>query len=174
MRGVELPGTGGWPATIVAEQVEATGPLLAAARGDAAPVKVTVVSPTVQLPAATGGGGDLAGALPGILEAVRGLLTNPALFDVAVTGGRMRGGGGGAEFELHLLKGDKQARGTLTVRDAAGAPPLALAVEGKLDGATARVVISGKGPFAAVAAWLPPAAPPGSAGSPPAGRRSAT
>jgi hypothetical protein len=156
MRGVELPGSGGWPATIVAERVEATGPLLAAARGDAAPVRVTVVSPTVQMPAGAGGG-DLAGALPGILDAVRGLLTNPALLDVAVTGGRMRGGGG-AEFELNLLKGDKQARGTLTVRDDAGSPPLVLGVEGKLDGATARVVVSGQGPLAPVAAWLPPAA----------------
>ena len=39
MRGVELPRTGGWPATVVAERVEATGPLLAAARGEHATVE---------------------------------------------------------------------------------------------------------------------------------------
>src|SRR3972149_606637 len=37
MRGVELPREGGWPATVVAERVEATGPLLAAAPGEAGP-----------------------------------------------------------------------------------------------------------------------------------------
>jgi hypothetical protein len=157
LRGVALPNSGGWPATIVAERVEVAGPLLAAARGDAAPVRVTVASPTVQMPAG-GGGGDLAGALPAILDALRSLLTNPVLLDLAVTGGRMRGGGGGAEFELNLLKGDKQAKGTLTVRDDAGSPPLVLGIEGKLDGATARVAVSGQGPLASVAAWLPPAA----------------
>ena len=155
MRGVALPSTGGWPATIVAERVEATGPLLAAARGDAAPVRVTVVRPTVEMPAGTGGG-DLAGVLPGIMDAVRGLLTNPVLLDLAVTGGQVRGAG--AEFELNLLKGDKQAKGTLTVRDGAGSPPLTMGVEGRLDGATARLAVSGQGPLAPVAAWLPPAA----------------
>jgi hypothetical protein len=156
MRGVALPGEGGWPATIVAEQVEATGPLLAAARGDVAPVRVTVVRPTVEMPAGAGSG-DLAGALTGLRDAVRGLLTNPALLDLAVTGGRMRGAEGGTEFELTLLKGTGEAKGTLTVRDAA-APPLTLGIEARLDGDTARLAVAGDGPLAPVAAWLSPAA----------------
>ena len=154
MTGVALPGGGGWPATIVAERVEATGPLLAAARGDAAPVKVTVVRPTVEMPAGTGGG-DLAAALAGLRDAVRGLVTNPALLDVALTGGRVRGGGKGTEFELTLQKGVKEAKGTLAVHDAAG-PPLTLAVEARLDGDTARLAVAGRGPLAPIASWLPP------------------
>src|SRR3990172_459814 len=73
MRGVELPREGGWPATVVAERVEATGPLLAAARGDAAPLRLTVTRPAVEIgspprPPAAGppaGRGRPPGAPPG-------------------------------------------------------------------------------------------------------------
>src|SRR5262249_31268830 len=56
MQGVELPRRGGWPATVMAERVEATGPLLAAARGDPAPLRLTVTRPTVDIGAEGGGG----------------------------------------------------------------------------------------------------------------------
>src|SRR3972149_649430 len=56
MRGVELPREGGWPATVVAQRVEATGPLLAVARGAAAPLRLTVTRPTVEIGSEAGAG----------------------------------------------------------------------------------------------------------------------
>ncbi len=153
MRGVALPREGGWPATIVAERVEADGPLLAAARGDAAPVRLTVVRPTLELPA--GGGGDLPAALGGVRDAVRRLLASPLLLDLTLSGGRALPGG--ITVDLNLLKGAREAKGTLTAR-AGGGRPLTLRLDARLDGDTARLALAGQGPLAPVAGWLPAAA----------------
>src|SRR5262245_22892824 len=53
LRGLRLPAAAGWPAEVKAESVEASGPLVAAARGEPATVKVLVTRPTV----VAGGGG---------------------------------------------------------------------------------------------------------------------
>ncbi len=154
MRGVTLPREAGWPATVAAERVEATGPLLAAARGDAAPVRLTITRATVDLPA--GGGGGLAAALAGLGEAVHGFLANPLLVEVSLTGGRAMSGGVGTEFDLTLLKGRGDAKGTLTLRPPSGAP-LTLALDGRLNGTAARLGLEARGALAPLAGWVPDA-----------------
>src|SRR5262245_20621054 len=151
MRGVELPRAGGWPATVVVERVEATGPLLAAARGDAAPVKLAVTRPTVELGA--GGGGGLAG-LEGLPETLKGFLSSSLLLDIRLTGGTARHGSDAAGFDLVLLKGPDEARGELTLREAE-TPPLTLKLQARLAGGTPTLVLTGEGGLAPVAAWLP-------------------
>src|SRR5919197_1058341 len=81
MRGVELPREGGWPARIVADRVEATGPLLAAARGGSpAPVRLSVVRPAVELAGGGGGGGDLR-ALDNLRQTLADFVGGPGDFD---------------------------------------------------------------------------------------------
>ena len=46
LRGLRLPADRGWPVEMKAESVEASGPLLSAARGDSAPVRLLVTSYT--------------------------------------------------------------------------------------------------------------------------------
>src|SRR5437867_4041271 len=72
MRGVRLPRAGGWPAEVAAEQVEASGPLLAAARGGEAPLSLVVTRPTVEM-AETGAGVGLA-TLDRVREGLTALL----------------------------------------------------------------------------------------------------
>lgn len=151
MRGVELPREGGWPATVVAERVEATGPLLAAARGDPAPVRVTVTRPAVEIPA--GGGAGLA-ALEGLAESVRSVLSNPLVLDLRLTGGKATHAGGVTEFDLGLLKERGAARGELTLREGP-APPLTLSLEARQDGEAARLTLAAGGGLAPLARSLP-------------------
>jgi hypothetical protein len=152
MQGVELPREGGWPATVVVERVEATGPLLAAARGDASPVKLDVSRPTVDL-GAGGGGGGLAG-LEGLPETLRSFLSSSLQLDVHLAGGTARHTGGTAGFDLTLLKGTGEARGELTLHEAQG-PPLTLRLQARLAGQTPTLTLTGTGGLAPVAAWLP-------------------
>jgi hypothetical protein len=151
VQGVELPRAGGWPATVVVERVEATGPLLAAARGDPAPVTLAVTRPTVEL--GVGGGGGLAG-LEALPETLQGLLSSSLQLDVRLAGGTARYAGGAAGFDLTLIKGPGQARGELTVREGQ-APPLTVRLEAHLAGAVPTLTLTGAGGLGAVAAWLP-------------------
>ncbi len=154
MRGVELPREGGWPARVTADRVEATGPLLAAARGEAAPIRLTVSRPVVEL----GPGGPAAGlaALETARTGLAGFLRGPMLLDLALTGGTAQHGGEVTVFDLTLRKGRGEARGELVARDARGAP-LVVTLEGRLEGDTARLLASTRGRAAPLAAWLPAA-----------------
>jgi hypothetical protein len=154
MRGVALPQAGGWPVTVEAESVEATGPLTSLAgggRGEAAPVQVVVTRPTVTVPTGSAGGGlDLAG----LRDALSGLLASPWNFEVALLGGRARQHGTAADFDLVLRKSAGDVKAELILRAPQG-PPFALALDARLDGAGARLGIEGRGPLAPLAAWLP-------------------
>lgn len=152
MRGVRLPRAGGWPADLAVERVEATGPLLAAVRGEPAPLRLTVTRPTVDL-AAEGAGAGLA-LLDGAREAVAGFLAGSPLLDVTLTGGVARGPGGEVAFDLVLSKGRGEARAEVTLRAAWGAP-LVLTMDGRLDRETARLALVGRGGLAPLSAWLP-------------------
>ena len=84
LRGLRLPADRGWPVEMKAESVEASGPLLSAARGDSAPVRLLVTRPTI-----VGGGGGASGAaaLEGLRQGLASFLGSAPLLDVAVTGG---------------------------------------------------------------------------------------
>lgn len=159
MRGVRLPRGRSWPVEIRAEAVEASGPLVAAARGEAAPVRVVVTRPAVVTGAA--GGADLA-ALEGVREALVTLLGSPAQFDAALLGGVLEGGGPegtrpgapAATFDLTLQKAPDHARGELLVRGGGG-PPLALQLDARREGERVRLSIGGGGPLDPLAPWLP-------------------
>jgi hypothetical protein len=154
MRGVTLPQAGGWPVTIEAESVEATGPLTSVAGlpgSEAAPVQVVVTRPTVTMP---GGSGGAALDLAGLRDMLAGLLGSSWLFEIALLGGRARQDGTTGDFDLVLRKRAGQVTGELVLRAAQG-PPFALALDARLDGAGARLGIEGRGPLAPLAAWLP-------------------
>lgn len=151
MRGVELPREGGWPATVVVERLEATGPLLAAARGAAAPLRLTVTRPTVEIGSEAGAG--LAG-LGTLADGVRSFLTNPLLLDVRLTGGTAKHTGGAAGFDLALLKERGTARGELTLREGQ-APPLTLGLEARQDGEAAHLTLAAGGGLTPLAGSLP-------------------
>jgi hypothetical protein len=150
MRGVWLPREGGWPADVVAEQVEATGPLTVVARGEAAPVQVVVTRPTVTVAAAGDGGLALAELRRGIM----GFLGDPMLLDLTLVGGRARQDGAAAEFDLTLRKASGRATGELRLRGGRGAA-LTVGVETHADGESLRLALEGRGPLRPLADWLP-------------------
>jgi hypothetical protein len=156
MRGVRLPRDGGWPAEVVAERLEATGPLLAAARGEPAPVRLVVSRPAVEVPEGGGGGAGLA-ALDGLRQGLERFLAGSTMLDVTLTGGTLRGAGGETGFDLTLRKGSRAAVAELVLRPPEG-PPLTVGLDARLDGARARLGLSARGGVAALAGWLPPAA----------------
>ncbi|HEV8672772.1 MAG TPA: hypothetical protein VGX21_01890 [Methylomirabilota bacterium] len=151
MRGVELPREGGWPVRVVAERVEATGPLLAAARGDPSPVRLTIHQPTVELPAGPSAG---LAALDSVREAVTSFLGSALLLDVSLSGGTAQHAAGTATFDLALRKGRGEARAELTAREGRGAP-LVVTVDARREGTTAKLMLAGHGGAAPVAGWLP-------------------
>ena len=156
LRGLRLPPEGGWPAEVKAESVEATGPLLGAARGEAAPVRVVVTRPTVVV----GGGGAVgAAALDGLRQGLSSFLGGPALLDVAVTGGVIEvpeSAVRSVTFDATLQKGNGDARGELLFRDEAGAR-FTLGLAARPEGDTVRIELSGQGGLGPLAPWLPPA-----------------
>jgi hypothetical protein len=153
IRGIELPPEGGWPARVVVDRVEATGPLLAAARGDAAPVRLTVSRPTVELKPAGGGGFDLA-AVDAWRQSLRDFLAGPLTVDVALTAGVARHGGGTTDFDLSLRKAAGVAKAELTLREPRVAP-LVVTMTGKAEGQAAGVALTGRGGLVSLASWLP-------------------
>src|SRR5262245_25930466 len=143
LRGVELPREGGWPARVVVDRIEATGPLVAAARGDAAPVRLTVSRPSIELAGSGGGGFDLA-AVDQLRQTLASFLAGPGEFDVTLSGGTARYAGGDADFDLALRKANSRARGELTLR-APKVVPLVLSLDARLEGETTRLQVSGAG-----------------------------
>lgn len=152
MRGVRLPRAGGWPADISAAEVEATGPLLAAARGDEAPLRLVVTRPTVE--ASAGGAGAGLAALDGVREGLASFLGASTLLDVSLSGGTVRRDGTRVEFDLTLRKGRGDAKAELTLRAPRGAP-LVIALDGRMDGETARLSLEGHGGLLPLAPWIP-------------------
>jgi hypothetical protein len=156
LQGLRLPPGGGWPAEVKAESVVATGPLLGAARGEPAPVRVVVTRPTVVV----GGGGAVgAAALDGLRQGLSSFLGGPALLDVAVTGGVIEVPESAARnvtFDATLQKGNGGARGELLFRDEAGAR-FTLGLAARPEDDTVRLELSGQGGLGPLAPWLPPA-----------------
>lgn len=151
MRGVRLPSDGGWPADLVAERVEATGPLLAAARGDAAPVRLVVTRPTVDVPA--GGGVGIQATLENLRQGLASFLAGAVQVDATLTAGVARYAGGTTEFDLALRKAGGGATGELTLREA-GQAPLVVSLNARTEGDLVRLALSGRGALAPVAAWI--------------------
>ena len=155
MKGVRLSKDRGWPADIVAESVEASGPLLAAARGAAAPIRVQVTRPTISA------GGEAAGlvALEGLRQGLADFLANPAVVDVGVTGGVLEAPAPASEavtFDATLRKGPGSVHGEVLLRDR-GQARFGLGLDARPEGDTVRVALSGEGQLAPLAPWLPPA-----------------
>lgn len=161
LRGVRVERARGWPADARVDEVEATGPLLAAARGEAAPVRLVLSGVSVTLPQRPAEAWSVAALRDSLIEALR----IPLHLDVAVQGGRARRGDLGASFELHLQKGDRAARAEVTLRgEGAEGPPVTLTADARLAGEAARVRVRGRGPAEALRPWLPAAATPPAGG----------
>jgi hypothetical protein len=118
MKGIRLRKDRGWPADIAAESIEASGPLLAAARGAAAPIRLQVTRPTIST------GGEAAGlaALEGLRQGLADFLANPAVVDVGVTGGVLEAPASApasetVTFDATLRKGPGSVRGEVLLRD---------------------------------------------------------
>lgn len=154
LRGVRLPAALGWPADVKVDAVEASGPLLSAAKGDPAPVRVLVTRPTV---VAGGGGAAGAAALEGLRQGLASFLASGALLDIAVSGGVLKTPGATPEdltFDATLHKGSGDARGEILLRAATRAR-MTLGLSARADGDTVRLDLAGKGELAALAPWLP-------------------
>jgi hypothetical protein len=154
MRGVHLPAERGWPADVHAESVEASGPLLAAARGEAAPVRVIVTHPKVVTGA---GGGSGAAILEGLRQGVRRVLTAPGLYDIALTSGELEVPGPGdrrVTFDLTLRKGAGEAHGELVARARQGRP-FTLTLDARGEGEHVQLGLAGAGPLGPLDPWLP-------------------
>ncbi|MBI2467503.1 MAG: hypothetical protein HYV62_06765, partial [Candidatus Rokubacteria bacterium] len=158
MRGVRLPRAAGWPAEVTVAEIEATGPLLAVARGDRAPLRLVVTRPRLDLP--EGGAVAGLGLLEGLRDALVGTLAAPLVLDVALTGGVARRAGGDLGFDLVLRKARGEGRVELTLRDGRGAPLLVTA-NAWLDGETGRLALAGRGGLGALEAWLGDGRAPG-------------
>src|SRR5262245_54206364 len=157
LRGLRLPAEAGWPADVKAESVEASGPLLEAARGGSAPVKILVTRPKVS---AGGGGAAGTAALEGLRQSLAGFLGSAALLDVAVSDGALEAPGDAAErvtFQAVLHKGSGQARGEVVVLQAGTPSRFTLGLNARTDGDTIRVELAGEGKLEVLSPWLPPA-----------------
>ena len=155
LRGLRLPAERGWPAEVTAESVEASGPLLSAARGEAAPVRLLVTKPKI---VAGGGGATGAVALEGLRQGLAGLIASAALVDVAITGGVIQVPGSTSEdvtFDATLHKASGEVRGEILLRDPARSR-FTLGLYARADGDTVRLDVAGEGGLAPLAPWLPP------------------
>jgi hypothetical protein len=154
LRGVRLPADRGWPVDVAVEAVEASGPLLAAARGEAAPVRVVVTRPVLTPPAAGAGGGGL----EGLRQALGGLLGSPVLVDLTLTGGALASGAAHEplDFDLTFRKGRDEARAEIVLHAPPG-PPLTVRLGARPDGDRVHVTVDGAGPLRPLAPWLPAA-----------------
>jgi hypothetical protein len=156
LRGLRLPAERGWPADVKAESVEVTGPLLAAARGEAAPVRILVTRPTVGV----GGGGTTgAAALEGLRQGLASLVGNAALLDVAIEGGVLEVPGAAAEtatFDATLHKGSGEARGEVVFRNRAPSR-FTLGLHARAEGDTIHLNLAGEGRLEPLSPWLPAA-----------------
>src|SRR6185503_7178352 len=156
LRGLRLPADRGWPVEMKAESVEASGPLLSAARGDSAPVRLLVTRPTI-----VGGGGGAGGAaaLEGLRQGLASFLGSAAMLDVAVTGGIVQTPGGTTEdvtFDTTIRKGTGELRGEVVLRGRERSR-FTLGLVARAEGDTVRLDLAGDGGLAPLAPWLPPA-----------------
>ena len=157
LRGRRLSAKAGWPADVKAESVEASGPLTAAARGQAAPVRVVVNRPTITRAGGSGGAGGAAMDVEGLRQTLAGLLGNPALLDLAIVGGVIQApgsAGGDVAFDATLHKGSGEARGEIVLRGPADSR-LSLGLDVRADGDTVRLDLASRGALAALSPWLP-------------------
>ena len=156
LRGLRLPAERGWPAEVKAESVEASGPLLSAARGEAAPVRLLVTRPKI---VAGGGGATGAAALEGLRQGLASFIGSAPLVDVAITGGVIQAPGSSSEdvtFDATLHKGSGEVRGEVLLRDRARSR-FTLGLHARADGDTIRLDLAGEGGLAPLAPWLPAA-----------------
>jgi hypothetical protein len=156
LRGLRLPADRGWPVEMKAESVEASGPLLSAARGDSAPVRLLVTRPTI-----VGGGGGASGAaaLEGLREGLASFLGSAAMLDVAVTGGIVQTPGGTTEdvtFDTTIRKGTEEVRGEVVLRGR-DRSRFTLGLVARAEGDTIRLDLAGDGALTPMAPWLAPA-----------------
>ena len=154
LHGLRLPAGSGWPMDLKAQSVEATGALLAATRGEAAPVRLLVTRPTV----AIGGGGAGAAALDGLRQGLASFLETATPLDVAMTGGVITSGDAVAKdvtFDLTLRKGAKEAHGEIALRNRAR-DTFTLRLTARSEGDTVRLVLAGDGRVEPLTPWLPP------------------
>ncbi len=155
LHGLRLPASGGWPTDLGAQSVEASGPLLDAARGQSAPVRLLVTKPTVTL----GGGAAGAGALDGLRWGLAGFLETAALLDVAMTGGVITSPDAASEdvtFDLTLRKAEREMRGEIALRNRVRST-FTLSVTARAEGSTVRLALAGDGRLEPLASWLPSA-----------------
>ena len=156
LRGLRLPAERGWPAEVKAESVEASGPLLSAARGEAAPVRLLVTRPKI---VAGGGGATGAAALEGLRQGLASFIGSAPLVDVAITGGVIQVPGSASEdvtFDATLHKGSGEVRGEVLLRDRARSR-FTLGLYARAEGDTIRLDLAGEGGLAPLAPWLPAA-----------------
>jgi hypothetical protein len=156
LRGLRLSAKAGWPVDVKAEVVEASGPLTAAARGQAAPVRVVVSKPTVV--AASGGGGGVGVDVEGLRQSLQSFLGSAALIDLAVVGGVIKAPGGSTvpdvTFDANLHKGSGEARGELLLHGPA-VSRFDLGLSARTDGDTVRLDLAGTGALEPLSPWLP-------------------
>jgi hypothetical protein len=153
LRGLRLSQKAGWPVDVKAEVVEASGPLTAAARGQAAPVHVVVSQPTV----VAGGGAGGAVDVEALRQTLASFLGSAALLDLAVVGGVIHVPGsttGDVTFDASLHKGSGEARGDVILHGAA-ASRFTVALSARTEGDTVRVESGGQGAPEALSPWLP-------------------
>ena len=156
LRGLRLPAERGWPADIKAESVEASGPLLSAARGETAPVRLLVTRPTIT---AGGGGASGAAALEGLRQGLASLVGRAPLLDVTITGGVIQTPSSTSEdvtFDATLHKTSGEVRGEVLLKDRARSR-FTVGLSARADGDTIRLDLVGEGGVAPLAPWLPAA-----------------
>jgi hypothetical protein len=156
LKGLRLPPERGWPAEVKAESVEASGPLLSAARGEAAPVRLLVTRPTVVAP---GGGSTGGAALEGLRQGLASFIGTAALLDVAIVGGVIQVPGAASEdmtFDATFHKGKGEVRGEVLLRDRARST-FTLGLVARAEGDTIRLDLAGEGGLTPLAPWLPTA-----------------
>ena len=153
LSGVHLSASGGWPADVAADRVEASGPLVAAARGEAAPVRVTVTGTRVTMQ----GTGTSLTAFDDLQKAVRAFLTDGPLVDLTLTGGALRFGADATPLALDLVfrKDRAQAHVELALRGG-GAGALVLTAHLVTEGPETRLSMAGQGSPAVLEGWLSP------------------
>jgi hypothetical protein len=154
LQGLRLSAKAGWPADVKAEAVEASGPLIAAARGEAAPVRLVVTRPTV---VTGGGGGGAAMDVEGLRQSLASFLGSSTVVDVAVVGGVIQTTGSAAAdvtFDASIRKSAGEVQGDLSLR---GPSPsrFTLGLRVRAEDDTVHLDLAGEGGLDPLSPWLP-------------------
>src|SRR5262249_27451626 len=153
LKGLRLSAKAGWPADLKAESVEASGPLTAAARGQAAPVRVVVNRPTVDAGGGPGGAVDA----EGLRQTLASFLGSAAVLDLALLDGVIKvpeSTAGDVTFDATLHKGSGEAQGEVVLHGAQ-ASRFSLGLDARADGDTVRLNLAGRGALEPLSPWLP-------------------